>query len=321
MILNSIDFLNLLDNLPDKRQASEYYFSDFIELHTLVSIDKRISLSDMLKVVNNQIDLNLGDEDRSATYNKWEEKVKSWFGILENRSNTFGDVYPFIVTYDFKISLKETLNEKHITYIFLLLSANNRYIRDHQNQITTDFEVLSKEAFKQFLPVSANTYLFGKSMIGLDRYTGHITKKIDLLAADLNLKTVYDEHYFTNTDTGDGGIDIVSWIPFDNDINTRFIQTYLVQCSTGDDWKNKQDDCDKFFDYIHFQVQPQKVMFVPKAFRNKNGTFNEEKVMRNLIFFDRLRIILLLKDDYSIINSLETKKLVSQIIALEKDIV
>ncbi len=321
MTLNNAEFLSKLDTLPGDRKASSYYFSDYIELHTLVSIDNRISLSDVLKIINTNVDLNLGDSERSSTHNKWEERVKNWFGILEERMNSFGDVYPFEVESDFKIKAKKPFDEKHYTYIFLLLSANKKYLMEHQNQITTDFEVLSKEAFRQYLPSYAETYLFGKSMVDLDRYTGHITNKINLLAKDLDLKPIYDKHYFTRQDTGDGGIDIVAWTPLENDINKRYIQIYLVQCSTGEDWKGKQDDCDKFLDYIHFHKIPEKVMFVPKAFRNQDGTFNEEKVMRNLIFFDRLRIIKLLKNDFSIINSLETIALVNQIIELEKDIV
>jgi hypothetical protein len=50
-------------------------------------------------------------------------------------------------------------------------------------------------------------------------YTGSLEDKVTLLAKRLKYKVKTDD--FTNSSTGDGGLDLVAWLPFDKDDNQR----------------------------------------------------------------------------------------------------
>ncbi|MEA3512633.1 MAG: hypothetical protein U9R37_03430, partial [Campylobacterota bacterium] len=207
------------------------------------------------------------------------------------------------------------------SYIFLLLSSTRKYIKDN-NLLTTDFEKISYEVLKNYLPNFAQTFQFGKSNVSYPKYMGHITNKIDTLSKDLKCTTKYKSHFFSANNTGDGGLDVIAWVPFNNDSNYSNIQVYLGQCATGKDWLNKQDDTQKFPNkYINFDGHINYIMFIPYDGRDLNKNFIEENKMGDYLFFDRFRMLKII-EDYDLIETLDSfNNIVEKVIAYEEDIV
>lgn len=316
-----------IEKVPSLSYFHSHYFCDYIELLALINNNDLLSVADIydrfyednsIEVLDNSSDTDLGS-DVSKTNDEWESRIKEWFSILESRKNVFNDFYPFIIKND-TIQLIDTLSFKHQLYLFLLLNANQNYIRN-SSQLTSDFEELSLRALKNFLPNNALSYRFGKSVLA-SKYTGHITNKINELAKDLKYTTKYKVSNFAPNDNGDGGLDVVSWVPFEGDENQNNMQVYLCQCATGKEWYKKQDDTDKFVDnYIDFRTQVNLVMFIPFDGRNADRAFNEEAKMKKNIIFDRIRLLNLLQENQNLITELKSFEIVNQIIAFEEDIV
>lgn len=318
-----------IEKVPSLSYFNSHYFCDYIELLALINNNDLLSVSDIydrfyedssIEVPDNNSDVDLGS-NISKVCDEWENRIKEWFSILDTRKNAFNEFYPFAISQD-TIQMNDELTYKQQLYIFLLLNSNQNYVRN-SSQLTSDFEELSLSALKNFLPNNALCYRFGKSMLDYDKYKGHITKKIDDLARDLKYTIKYKASYFAQNDNGDGGLDVVSWIPFEEDENQNNIQVYLCQCATGKEWYKKQDDTDKFIDnYIDFRTQVNSVMFIPFDTRNLDRTFNEESKMKKNIVFDRLRLLYLLKDNQNLISELNSfDEIVNKVIEFEEDII
>jgi len=314
-----------IDNVPSSHRYS-HISCDYIELLALVNNSDIFSIEDIrdrffedgeIHVPENESDENLGSMV-AETDEKWTSQILGWFNTLIIRQNLYSDFYPFIINTD-TIQLKEELTNKHKLYLFLLLNSNLKYIKETSN-LTADFEELSLIAFTKYLPSSAKVYRFGKSMTA-NRYTGHITKKINKLAEDLKFSPKYKPHFFDVNDNGDGGLDIVSWIPFDNDENQNNIQVFLGQCATGKEWNKKQWEPCKMTNYIDFQANPQNVIFIPYDGRNINREFEEEGRMLKNIYFDRIRLLYLLENEETLLNGLNSINIVNNAIEFQEDLV
>ena len=144
---------------------------------------------------------------------------------------------------------------------------------------------------------------------------------MDRLADNLNFRTIYKEHYFIDRNRGDGGIDLVAWKQFSNDNNNLNIALYLGQCATGKNWMKKQDDVDKFKNYIHFESQVINLFFIPYDGRDRNREFTEEKdisISKNILF-DRVRLLNTIDKDYDI-SQLSSYQLVESAIEYDEGI-
>ena len=310
-----------IDKTPTSSYVNAHYFCDYIELLALLNNTDIVSSSDVYDRFLEDGKINeIGSDESAETNDTWESRINEWFTLLEARQNEFGSLYPFRVNRN-TIKLHNTIDSQKNTYIFLLLSSTRKYIKD-RNLLTTDFERVSYEVLKNYLPSFAKTFQFGKSNVSYDRYTGHISNKIDILARDLKCETRYKPHFFSPTNTGDGGLDIVAWVPFENDTNQCNIQIYLGQCATGLNWLDKQDDTHKFPNkYITFDGYVNYIMFIPYDGRNSNRDFLEEGAMDNYLFFDRFRLLKMI-DDYSLVETLPSfNEIVQKVIDFEEDIV
>lgn len=314
-----------IDCVPTSHRYS-HISCDYIELLALVNNNDLLSIEDIkdrfledgeIIVPENESDENLGSMVAEID-EKWDNKILEWFNSLDTRQNLYNYFYPFIVKNE-TIKLRKKLTYKHKLYIFLLLNSNLKYIKQ-TSFLTSDFEELSLTALKKYLPNTAKVHRFGKSL-NTNRYTGHITEKVNKLAADLKFSTKYKSHFFATNDNGDGGLDIVSWIPFKNDENQNNIQVFLGQCATGKEWSKKQWEPCKMTNYIDFQATPQNIIFIPYDGRNINREFEEEGHMLKNIYFDRFRILYLIEKEKYLLDNLNSKTVVDNAIEYEESLV
>jgi len=309
--------IKYINRTPTISLFKSHYFCDYIELISLVNNKNIITKSDIY-------DIFLNDDKIDKSTDEWRDRIFHWFKILDSRAKLFKNFYPFYINDENSIVLKSTLINFHKLYIFLLLNSNQRYLDKRKNLLTSDFEELSLIALKNYLPLNACSYRFGKSMLSYDRYSGKLSDKIDLLAKDLKYKIQYEKEDFDENDNGDGGLDLVSWVSFEDDENQNNMQVILSQCATGKEWFKKQYETDKFTsNFINFKTKVNSAIFIPYDGRRFDRNFAEQKEILNDIWvFDRIRILNLLKNSQEEILSLKSfEEIVDIVIEYEEDIV
>ena len=270
-----------LTSLPSDPQFKLHYFADHIELLALAQDEDGISRSEITRRF------------------EFKEKLKTnIFELIKYRKETFSEKYPFIVDRD-SIRLKENLDDLQRVYLFLLLCSCSSKV-ENSDRIRTDFELLCWHAFKNHLPEQAICHIIGKSGLDYDRYKGHITDKLKLLAEDLRVKIKFEDDWFASNDTGDGGLDLVAWVPFKDDPLYHYIQLFFCQCATGRDWLQKQSEPANAGNYFELKNDFTTAMFIPYDARKSDGLFVDQLKITIPLILDRLRIINLLGDGSSI---------------------
>lgn len=303
----------------------EYYYCDYVELLALVNNKDFLSISDVIQRFFNELaDEKVGEGCAADITQKWELRVGSWFEILGGRNNAYGNSYPFIVN-EGRISLKLDLEGPHFVYLFMLLCANQHHIDTRaRSLLTTEFEMIAHRALLLYLPDISKAYRCGKSSLPSDRYTGHVTKKIEAIARDINMSTQYDEEDFASTDNGDFGLDLVAWTPFKDDICKRAIDVYLVQCATGKNWLSKQHEARKIENCIpRLRGNNVDVIFVPYDARRGNRDFQDTVKLTASLVFDRFRIFGLLThgDTDWIYKCKDIVNLINRAVSYQEDLV
>jgi len=295
-----------LSSRPNSPFHNEHYHCDYIELLALSQNSDIVSLEDVRSRYTNfegEFDDLIGDvnlqEQNNSCYvdDKWASRIHDWFLMLETRSLSYGDAYPFNVVDRNTLSLKNNLTEINYVYIFLLISSLlNYFSKAAISSLTSDFEIVALHALSKYLPGYAVSRKFGKSNTSNDRYVGNIANKIDLLAEDLKKNICYEPRYFSDRDIGDLGIDLVAWLPISEDECYSYIQIIFAQCAAGKNWLKKQDEPIRSVKNCISRIDnPINMMFIPYDARNADRNFHEEaKIESSLLLFDRRRIVSLL---------------------------
>ena len=314
-----IKLIQFIDNIPSESFCKEHYYCDYVEFLALINNKDIVSISDIYDRFKENIDIQVSNNlpiDENLD-DKWHDRIQAWFNNMTSRDSAFNNFYPFIVKSN-NIQLKDSLTDCHKLYIFLLLSASQKYIKRAGNTLPEDFEKVSLIALKNYLPDNAISHIFGTKS---SRYTGTLEDKIRHLAGDLKYKI--DTNNFQGNNTGDAGLDLVAWLPFLNDENQNNMQIFLAQCSTGKKWENKQHETTKITKhYINFKSKANYTFFMPYDCRNTDRSFAEESIIFDGLFFDRVRILYLLENEIdNIMNFASFNSIVNDVISYEEEVV
>lgn len=290
-----------LEKVP--RTTDPYIWADYIELLALQNIDGEISRSDIIDRVKERQDFGETDEleqelnDPTRKPDRWSLAVSDWFLQLEYRHGEFNDSYPFTISKDRQLlRCRKTLTSEHKLYIFLLLAANLKNLsKNYHNQITAQFEIISLEALNSYLPKSSKTLLFGKNPLNDGQYSGKIVHKIHRLASELNEAATFREGDFDPRDSGDSGLDIVGYIPFNDKAGGMLI--IYGQCACTLEWHSKQRDCDEtvWDRIIQTTGHLTNMVFIPFCFRDAKGAWHRRLDIVKSIVIDRPRFLSLLR--------------------------
>jgi hypothetical protein len=242
-------------------------------------------------------DLSQGGRKYAEESDKWDTRINSWFEILNSRGQLYGVGYPFDIERS-SIRVKKSLGKKPKSYIFLLACSVLEKLRD-PSKFTSIYEGVCAIAMKEYLPVIAQVHVFGKSGFCSSRYNGSKFSKIDKLSKDLGMKHIYEENDYNSLDSGDGGLDIIAWLPFRDDINQTKMNVYIGQCASGKDWISKQEEPRKIVEPIPQLKNAVGVIFIPYDIRDVRGDFYHKTEVSVSLVLDRFRIYKLLnyKDD------------------------
>ena len=223
-------------------------------------------------------------------------KIAEWFEHLQARAGIFGAGYPFQLTEDARgLLLKEPLSAAQRLYLVLLMMSNLHYFQEIEGALTTDFERLCQCALRRLLPSGAEVHIFGKGAAASPRYAGTAWQRIQRLAADLRATLLAKAENFPPQSTGDGGLDLVAWVPW-QDAESASLAIF-GQCACGPEWKNKQHSSKPEVwcsNKIFISCPPLNAVFTPHFLRKGDGRWQRPHEMGPYLHIDRLRLACLL---------------------------
>jgi len=320
-------------DITPKSYYHVHVWADYLEILCLVSVDQSLSKGDILDRVrtttddlsgggSNDIEENDLEDGEDADHlapaqinDKWVARVNDWFKHLSYRSYAFSDAYPFTLSISEDVlEVKKSFTIEEKLYIFLLLCANLRYCRSSTSILTRTFERLSADALRSCLADTAEVHVFGTSETGVGHYTGNFWKKITDLAQDLGEKLCVKEDDLPKPNYGDGGLDVVAWVPT-GDSNAHRIVVF-GQCACTEEWESKQYTATdtKWRQTMTLSAGVSTIVFIPHSLRQADGSWHDKTNIAT-IMMDRLRFMYLLKDKLSSFESSNSRHIVEQVTA------
>ena len=270
-----------LERLP--RVGIRHSWADYVELLCLFNLDREMTKDVLVdrfmegRDTGSNLEEEADDdeapdeelrEEGTPSDDQLREKAEELFRHLKYREGAFGRKYPFAVDMTHRrLTLRGTAGARRL-YIFLLLAANLRYFKSLTYRLTTDFEAISKVALERILPASAKVYFFhGAGDSG--RYKGKLFEKLQCLAGDIFEKMSVEADDFDEHDVGDGGLDLVGWVPTGD--NSPGILICFAQCACTDKWVKKQREPMAIDQVMSLKATPAKSRLSPSAFDVPRG--------------------------------------------------
>ena len=325
-----------VDNLPKSPKFDVHVWADFVELLCLVNIDKTTTRGDVLDRVRTlandlpeginpdeddlAVDEELGDLAPAEVNDKWVEYAEEWFLHLLYRVFAFDERYPFTLANSLDaLQLKENLTPDQKLYIFLLLCANLRYCKGSMSALTQAFEQLSARAMKGYFSGNAEVHVFGTSAESGGRYSGSLFQKIQKLAEDLGETVLISEAALPRSDAGDGGLDIVGWVPL-GDINSHRIVIF-GQCACTSEWNVKQYSSTekRWRQMMTIGAGANSVVFIPHCLRLTDGEWHRIGDIAS-VMVDRQRFMFSLNDKAALLEREAAHAIVQTALAESEDI-
>lgn len=243
---------------------------------------------------------SLPDDELTASEktDKLELRIDTWFRHLPYRVEAFDSAYPFVLSRNHdRLRVKERLTQRQKLYLLFLLSSHLNYFAEHSTTFTSGFEAISLEALKKLLPINAEVHLFGKNAYHPGKYKGNIWSKINSLSTDLCGRVLASKEDFSPHNTGDRGLDLVAWVPF-NDGNPNMVIMFGGCACSKDEWVQKQlsSSSEAWSNTVHIGTAPANVSFIPICFRRESGAWHNSNDIHQTILIDRVRLIGLLKN-------------------------
>ncbi len=297
---------------PSESHDNIIYYADYIELVCLVTNDfvSQADIKDRLYdegeafSVQDNVDGEIGDVEAQIN-DKAESFVNTCFSYLQLRVDVYKETYPFCVDDHQGVKLigKDKLSNKQKLYIYLLISSNLNIFSKLMHSITAEFEFLSENVLKNYLPSNAKVYGFGSN----SAFTGNAQKKMRDLANILNVDT--DDRIINQVsphNSKEEGLDLVGYIPFkDENPNTIII---FGQCACGKNWFGKQNESRRYERFYKPYLNPFTfALFSPRDYTNKDHRFCSDKdLTEGQLLFERRRLLEL--SDDNIIASLDKSR-------------
>jgi hypothetical protein len=242
-------------------------------------------------------------EDPETRGREWDQKAQlgQVLVLLRRRERVFGADYPFGFGEGDVLRLKDPLSDGQRLYLFLLTASCHRNIKsgkDREN-LTSGFERLAVPVLKGYFGDRLEAFVFGTAAKEGDRYHGGLKKAIRKLAADtgFGLGPKWKKHRKELSESGDRGLDVVGWIPFDSTdaADLRFV--VFGQCATGKNWGEKQFDTavERWGRILHLSGPLTTALLISFSWRGPGGDWHRSlELTTSNIVFDRERIVRLL---------------------------
>ena len=341
-------YLKGLEKSPRRKVLQTNSWADYVELVCVANVDGQVSREDIIeRLARRAKDLNEDDQDelvvveeleqegdedstepsrRAEVSDKWDIRIQDYFKTLTLRESLYGLNYPFQIEGD-SLSLKANLSDAQLFYIYLLLCSNLYLFDDATSQkLSGCFELVSFNAFSNLLPSKAELHLFGKNSYNTGgRYgRGKFWAKLNKLIKDINAKRdpYIKKSEYSEIDTGDGGLDLVAWIPTGDDLPSNLVFFAQCACTYGFVEKQHSSSSTRWSHLISFKNPPTNSLFIPFCFRSSDGTWIKSADIMSTFIIDRRRIINYYLDTKKIkFSKLPVFEIVKEVIDLKEAIV
>lgn len=277
---------------------------DLLELWCVSSLDKAISTSELVNFFDDNLAITEDDEanysDSLVTPNivKKEEFFNFVNIRLKYRYEKWGDKWPFRISVSRNnIQIRYVPNDKNISYLVFLFCSNLRMIKlKYRALFTSTFEMLAFQHLSLIHPPESGwtTKSMGANNKSIHTYTGSSQlEKIEALAKDLQCNL---NRNYRPTIAGDGGIDLVSFLSFND--SRASASLVFGQCACT---QNKKELVSKIsetsFDNIRGKIEidsiPLNYLYTPQDLKSEVRPSNFDlDSTRNAIIIDRTRMLL-----------------------------
>lgn len=331
-------FIENIQKKPSFEKYKSFLWADYIELLCLVNKDGELSHNDIIdRLQEREKDLSEGNDDdleemsdlekedndkptqRAEISIKWENDLSAWFNILYYRQALYGELYPFEISEKIIKRKNDEPSNQHKLYLYFLLCSHlNLFDNTTRIILTSSFEMVSFNAFRNLLPEHSEVHLFGANPLNKEGKfkDGSLWQKINKLSSEVNEildSRINENNYKRNT--GDGGLDLVGWIPTGDSLPSSII--HFAQCACTEEWVSKQDSSshNTWQAKILFTNHINNTVFIPFCFRASDGTWFKIEDIRLSFLVDRKRLLYyyLQNEDISF-NTLPAYQIVEEII-------
>jgi hypothetical protein len=161
-----------------------------------------------------------------------------------------------------------------------------------RGELARYFEQTCLAVFERLMPEGAEvraTWAHGGTEAP---YTGSLFEKMRQIANDLRCTANFKERDFKANDSGDGGIDLISWHSMADDRPGMPIAFAQCGCSKSD-WRFKHLEASPAKHYGHLPTMHPwaTYYFLPIDLRHADGGWAYESDIGNAIIVDRLRLV------------------------------
>ncbi len=297
-------------NIGELHPNSPHLFADLVELLLLTDYFGKMYLhkSDLAELLNKEVisheEIDCEEElienkQSSSEYNgRSEEQIDEVMAQLEYREKSLSSFYPFIKDGE-EFRLSPQLDEKCRIYRFLLACSRLRSFESKRvsQKWAKCFTNLSKLAMMGLLPKYAKVRIFDANSEDRRTYYGtNLRDALKKLGNDLRVTGINNENIEKISTSGDGGVDLVGGIDFDDGAVTSF--AILGQCGAREkDWPKKtlESHAMNIGNFFHMQYHFPSAMFTPILFRTISGEWVDAKCANGVFIADRSRILKLLE--------------------------
>lgn len=299
---------------PPIRSRIPHAIADIAELELIFQEQDRISRITLHSILGEELGVMFDEEtassrgyddieDRIAPPGASSAEVKEVTAVFVSdvmsqfafRKSTLGSLYPFTFE-DGILELESNITEEQSLYVFLLVCSCLRAFKDKkvEQKCASLFEEVAVDAMRGLLPKSASVMRFGVG--SADRRNHFGTKFKDALAKLISDIRCEESHGIAEAgSSGDGGLDIVGTVKFEESDFGLGGVTIFGQCATGEDWDKKiyESAVTRWRRWISFWSDPANSIFIPYCYRDSNGSWFDRKGFGTIII-DRIRILNLL---------------------------
>ena len=277
--------LEALEIPPDS--TDPLFWTDFAELRALVHPDRCFSRGDLTGLERRSRDTG---GVRFPTENRWRDLI-NFAGV---RMHEFNGGYPFRVSDDEDtLELAYDDSRPQTTYLQLLLASLMRHMpSESRAALARNFEQTCFAIFTKLMPEGAKIRATWANGGDEAPYQGTLFEKMRQIADDLRCTANFKERDFKKNDSGDGGIDLISWHPMADDRAGMPIAFAQCGCSKSD-WSFKQLEASPAKHYRHLPTMHPwaTYYFLPLDMRAPDGGWAYESDIGQAIMVDRLRLV------------------------------
>lgn len=273
--------------LPHPTSDDPSQLADWLEATMLVSARKYASRTWVRIELQNSVFPEAGGGENDLDPSPLDEALDNLFGEIARRRLLSPDRYPFRVAEGLLSGVDFVPSDGAVLYAFLLLLSVSPNVRApaQMRKVDRPFDEVVLAALLSYLGPQSVGLRFGSPASG--KRPRKFGQAIEWLCEELTLPRGSGS---TRGHTGDGGVDVVVWLPFRDKLGT-FVAV-LAQCTLQVNWHRKGRDISpmQWRAWVDFGEAPPRCLAVPFSVDVTDQRWDESR--REIgVFLDRLRLL------------------------------